>query len=176
MKKIKKIILIIMLILLLAMSMGGMYYFSSQDGNTSSVQSNMVIDIIEEIRDEVTLKNEELIKIKDKIISSLRRYGKSFVVRKAAHFGIYAVIGGVMMIIIYLISKQIIFSACISFALTFLYAVFDEKRQLSVTGRSGSLRDVFIDSSGALLAISILAFIFMFCKGINFILRKYRKN
>lgn len=176
MKKIKKIILIIMLILLLAMSMGGMYYFSSQDGNTSSVQSSMVIDIIEEIRDEVTLKNEELIKIKDKIINNLRGYGKEFVVRKAAHFGIYAVIGGVMMIIIYLISKQIIFSACISFALTFLYAVFDEKRQLSVTGRSGSLRDVFIDSSGALLAISILAFIFMFCKGINFILRKYRKN
>ena len=162
--------------MLLAMSMGGMYYFSSQDGNTSSVQSNMAIEIIDEIRDRVTLQNEELIKIKDKIINRLRGYGKSFVVRKAAHFGIYATIGGLLMIIIYLLSKQIIFSACISFTLAFLYALFDEKRQLTVTGRSGSLRDVFIDSSGALLAISILAFIFMFLKGINFILRKYRKK
>ena len=164
-----------MLIILLAMSMGGMYYFSSQDGNTSSVQSNTVIDIIEEIRDKVTLKNKELIKIKDTIINNLRGYGKSFVVRKAAHFGIYAVIGGTMLIIIYLLSKRVIFSACISFVITFLYAVFDEKRQLSVTGRSGSLRDVFIDSSGALLAISILVFIFMFYKWINLILNKYRK-
>lgn len=176
MKKIKKTIFIMMLIILLAMSMGGMYYFSSQDGSTSSVQSNMVIDIIEEIRDKVTLKNEELIKIKDTIINNLRGYNKSLVVRKAAHFGIYATIGGTMMIIIYLLSKQIIFSACISFTLTFLYAVFDEKRQLGVTGRSGSLRDVFIDSSGALLAISILAFIFMICKSINFILKKSRKG
>lgn len=157
------------------MSMGGMYYFSSQDGNTSSVQSNTVIDIIEEIRDKVTLKNKELIKIKDTIRNNLRGYGKSFVVRKAAHFGIYAVIGGTMMIIIYLLSKRVIFSACISFVITFLYAVFDEKRQISVTGRSGSLRDVFIDSSGALLAISILVFIFMFYKWINLILSKYRK-
>ena len=80
------------------------------------------------------------------------------------------------MMIIYLLSKQIIFSSCISFTLTFLYAVFDEKRQLSVDGRSGSLRDVFIDSSGALLAISTLAFIFMICKGINFIFKKNRKD
>ena len=176
MREIKKTIFVIVLMILLTMSMGGMYYFSSQDGNTSSAQSNMVINIIEEIRDKVTLKNEELIKIKDTIINNLRRYGKSFVVRKAAHFGIYAIIGGTMVIIIYLLSKQVIFSACISFTLAFLYALFDEKRQVSVTGRSGSLRDVFIDSSGALLAISILAFIFMFCKGINFILMKYRKD
>lgn len=176
MKNIKKYIFITILIVLLAMSMGGMYYFSSQDGNTSSVQSNMAIEIIDEIRDRVTLQNEKLIKINEQIINKLRGYGKDFLVRKAAHFGIYATIGGTMMIIIYLLSKQIIFSACISFTLTFLYAVFDEKRQLSVDGRSGSLKDVFIDSSGALLAISILAFIFMICKGVNFVLKKYRKN
>ena len=176
MENIKKYTLIIILIMLLAMSMGGMYYFSSQDGNTSSVHSNMAIEIIDEIRDRVTLQNEKLIKIKDVMINKLRCYGKSFVVRKAAHFGIYATIGGTMMIIIYLLSKQIIFSACISFTLTFLYAVFDEKRQLSVDGRSGSLKDVFIDSSGALLAISTLAFIFMICKMIKFIFKKNRKD
>ena len=156
--------------------MGGMYYFSSQEGSVSSAQSNMAIEIIDKIRDRVTLQNEELIKINEKIVNKLRGYGKSFVVRKAAHFSIYATIGGLMMIIIYLLSKQIIFSSCISFTLTFLYAVFDEKRQLSVDGRSGSLRDVFIDSSGALFAICILAFIFMIFKIINFIFRKKRRR
>lgn len=158
------------------MSMGGMYYFSSQEGSVSSTQSNMVIEVIDKIRDRVTLQNEELIKINEKIINKLRGYGKSFVVRKAAHFSIYATIGGLMMIILYLLSKQIIFSGCISFTLAFLYAVFDERRQLDIDGRSGSLKDVFIDSSGALFAICILAFIFMLFKLINFIFGKKRSN
>ena len=156
--------------------MGGMYYFSSQEGSVSSAQSNIAIEIIDKIRDRVTLQNEKLIIVKDKVVNKLRGYGKSFVVRKAAHFSIYATIGGLMMIIIYLLSKQIIFSGCISFTLAFLYAVFDEKRQLGIDGRSGSLKDVFIDSSGALFAISILAFIFMIFKIINFIFGKKRRH
>ena len=156
--------------------MGGMYYFSSQEGSVSSAQSNIAIEIIDKIRDRVTLQNEKLIIVKDKVVNKLRGYGKSFVVRKAAHFSIYATIGGLMMIIIYLLSKQIIFSGCISFTLAFLYAVFDEKRQLGIDGRSGSLKDVFIDSSGALFAICILAFIFMIFKIINFIFGKKRRH
>ena len=159
-------------ILLLIMSMGTMYYFSSQDGNTSLIQSNRIVDIIEDIRDKVTLQNEDLIKIKNKIKDSLSGYNKNFLVRKAAHFGMYAIIGGIMMIVIYLLSKKVIFSACISFTLTFLYAVFDERRQLSIAGRAGSLLDVFIDSSGALLAIVIISCIFSLCKGFRLIFKR----
>ena len=163
-------------ILLLIMSMGTMYYFSSQDGNTSSVQSHMALNIVEEIRDKVTLKNEDLINIKDKIKNSLKGYSKNVIVRKAAHFGMYAIIGGIMMIIMYSISKQVIFSACISFALTFLYAVFDERRQLNIAGRTGNLTDVFIDSAGAISSIAILSFIFLFCKGFKFIFKRNKDD
>lgn len=163
-------------ILLLIMSMGAMYYFSSQDGDTSSGQSQMAIDVVQDVRDKVTLKDENLIKVKDKVLNYLKQYNKSTLVRKGAHFSIYALIGGFMMIVIYLFSNQVIFSACISFALTFMYAVFDERRQLSVPGRGGSLRDVFIDSSGAMLSIIILSVIFLVFKGLKFIFKRKREE
>ena len=47
-------------ILLLLISMGTMHYFSSQDGSTSKAQSNAVIEIIDDIRDKVTIKNERI--------------------------------------------------------------------------------------------------------------------
>lgn len=167
---------IIFFVLLLTMSMGAMYYFSSQDGNTSSTQSQRVIDIVEEIRERVTLKNENLININNKIRNSLKGYGKEVIVRKAAHFGMYAIIGGTMMIVMYLLSKKILFSAFVSFTLTFLYAVYDETRQIAIDGRSGSLTDVFIDSTGAILSIFILSLIFIFFKGFNFISKKHKED
>ena len=163
-------------ILLLLISITTMYYFSSQDGKTASKQSHIVAEIVDEIRDRVTLKDENLIRLKDKIRDSLKGYKKDIVIRKAAHFGMYIIIGGLMMIVIYLFSKQVIFSACISFAFTFLYAVYDERRQLTIDGRAGSLQDVFIDASGALLAISMLSCIFLFWKGTKFILRRDKEE
>lgn len=164
----------IICILLLITSMATMYYFSSQDGDASSIQSNTVVNIVEEIRDKVTLENETLIKIKNKIKNVLKGHSKNILVRKAAHFTMYAIIGGFMMILIYILSRQVIFSACISFALTLLYAVYDERRQLQILGREGSLTDVFIDSSGALMSILILSCIFLFGKGFKCIFKKFR--
>ena len=82
----------IIYILLLIISMGTMYYFSSQEGSTSKNQSNAVIQLVDEIREKVTLKDERLIKINEAVMGELKKYKKSFVVRKAAHFSIYAVI------------------------------------------------------------------------------------
>lgn len=166
----------IIYILLLIMSMRVMYHFSSQDGTTSTLQSNVVIEIIDEVRDRVVLKDERLIKIKDKIFNKLRQYKKSTIVRKAAHFSIYAVIGGLAMILIYSISKQVFLSACLSFTFAILFAVFDERSQLAVDGRNGSLLDVFIDGSGALVSIIILSILFLTGKGIGYIFGKRDKE
>ena len=62
----------IICILLLVSVLGGMYYFSSQEGDVSSQQSHKVVEIIDKVRDKVTLKDEKLIEIKDKIYSKLR--------------------------------------------------------------------------------------------------------
>ena len=163
-------------ILLLMISMGTMQYFSSQDGSTSKAQSNAVIEIIDDIRDKVTIKNEKLKKINEAVMKELKKHKKSLLVRKAAHFTMYAVIGGTAMLVIYSFSKHIFLSACLSFTLAFLYAVFDERSQMAVDGRSGNFTDVLIDSSGALLAILILSILFMIIKGIKNIFGQKHAN
>ena len=50
--------------ILVVCSIGGMYYFSSQDAQVSGSQSQSVVKIIDKIRDEVTLQDEKLIKFK----------------------------------------------------------------------------------------------------------------
>lgn len=168
----------ILCILLLIMSMGTMYYFSSQDGETSSAQSGTVVEIVDKLfdkaRENITLTDDRLITLKDKIMAELRTYNKEYLVRKAAHFGIYAVIGGLMMLVLYSFSKQVFFSGVIAFVGAFMYAVFDERRQLTISGRSGCITDVFIDSSGALLAILILSALIITGKGIGFIFGRRR--
>ncbi|MEG2195254.1 MAG: VanZ family protein [Terrisporobacter sp.] len=163
-------------ILLLIISMGSMYYFSSQDGTTSSAQSGKVVEIIQEVvneaREKITLTDDRLIDIKDRVLGKLRTYSKVYLVRKAAHFGLYALIAGFMMLLIYLFSKKVIFSGVFSFIITFMYASYDEIRQLSVEGRSGSITDVLIDSSGALTAIIILAMILLTGKGLGFVFKR----
>ena len=159
----------IIYILLLIAAMGLMHYFSTQDGQTSTNQSNAVIEVLDSVRDKVTLKNEKLIKINENIKGRLKRYTKSIVVRKAAHFSMYVVIGSITMIVVYSFSKKVILSASLSFVFSVLYAVFDERSQIAIDGRSGNLVDVFIDGGGAFIAITILSILFFMGK----ILKKF---
>ena len=162
----------IIYILLLIVSMGLMHYFSTQDGQASRNQSNAVIEVLDKVRDKVTLKDERLVKINEIIMGKLKKYKKSTIVRKAAHFSMYALIGGIAMIVIYSFSKKIFLAASVSFILSVLYAVFDEKTQIAVDGRNGNIMDVFIDSSGALVAITILLTSFFMVKTLKKIISK----
>lgn len=145
-------------IMLVIISIGGMYYFSSQNGNVSGNQSQIVVNIIDKVRDKVTLKNQNLIKVQTKIYDKLRKLGsKSYIVRKMAHFIIYALIGISLLLFMYVFSKKLMLSSIIAFILSVTYACYDEYRQISIPGRSGSIKDVFIDSCGALTGI-ILTF------------------
>lgn len=164
----------IIAILLVFVFAGGMYYFSSQDGQTSKEQSNKVVEIIDYIRDKVTLEDEEIIAIKDKVFNKLKQYGtKKYVVRKLAHFSIYFCIGISVSYLIYLFSKKVLLSSFLAFILAFIYACYDEFRQLSVIGRSGSLKDVFIDSLGAFTGV--IVFIAL-TYGIKLIKRAFSKT
>lgn len=163
-------------LLLVVFTMGSMYYFSSQDGVKSKYQSDSVVKIIDKIRDEITLKDERVISIKEKVFNKLKQYGsKSYVVRKLAHFSIYACIGIAMAYVIYLFSKRVLISSFLAFILTAMYAYYDEFRQLSVIGRSGSLKDVFIDSLGAFSGILLFTILAGGIKSIKMIFTK-REN
>ncbi len=74
-------------------------------------------------------------------------------VRKNAHFFIYLVLG--VLVINALKSIKLIDYEYIIFSIVIciLYAVTDEAHQIFIPGRSGQIRDVLIDSIGALVGI-----------------------
>ena len=77
----------------------------------------------------------------------------SFLTRKSAHIIAYLMLG----LIIYSIIKTYNLTSrrtiVLSIMLAFLYAVFDEIHQLFVPGRSGEIRDVFIDTAAASIGV-----------------------
>lgn len=77
-----------------------------------------------------------------------------FVVRKSAHMFLYFVLA----ILIYLTiqNKYKIKAYLISFILAAIYACTDELHQLFVQGRSGEIKDVLVDSSGALIGLIVI--------------------
>lgn len=85
----------------------------------------------------------------------------SFVVRKLAHFSVYALLGFSLMLHIAQIEKKIAVRLpwLWSWAAGTLYAASDEFHQGFVAGRGPSLRDVMIDSSGVIAGTLLLLWI-----------------
>ncbi len=87
------------------------------------------------------------------------------VVRKIAHFAIYAALGFFLMLSacsFYLENKQKIkrdVAMAFSLGVSLIYAASDEFHQLFVEGRSGSFRDVCIDFCGALVGVLFAIFV-----------------
>ena len=89
------------------------------------------------------------------------------IIRKAAHFTIYAALGMSVFISVKLLIKKkktVVFAVATIYCM--LYAVSDEIHQLSSTGRSCEIRDMLIDTAGAvtgmlflLIAIVIIKYI-----------------
>ena len=91
----------------------------------------------------------------------INHFGKNsvtdFIVRKLAHFSEYVGLCFLASNAIYQLSKR--FIPLYSCALTSFYAISDEFHQLFIPGRAGQIRDVCIDSTGALIMILIIYFI-----------------
>ena len=77
-------------------------------------------------------------------------------IRKLAHFSIYLILGFLFSNAYYQSGfKKFSKYIPLAFVSSAVYASTDEFHQLFVSGRSGELRDVLIDSSGAFLGILI---------------------
>lgn len=83
-----------------------------------------------------------------------------FLVRKSAHIFLYFVLAILMFILLTSFSYKQGERIAIVFLSCFFYACTDEIHQLFIEGRSGELRDVFIDSIGILLGIFLCTFVF----------------
>lgn len=122
--------------------------FSSQDAKQSSGVSEKVSkDIVN-----ITRKNESE-QVKKRIAKSIEPG-----IRKIAHFSIYTVVGLLLMSLFFTYKLSINKKIIISLIIGFIYACSDELHQTFVSGRSGEVRDVLIDTSGVFLGTCIIYF------------------
>ncbi len=80
-------------------------------------------------------------------------------VRKAAHFTEFALLGALIMIFLSTFDIKRISCALISVTGSAVYAAFDEFHQLFVSGRSGQIHDVLLDTCGAVFGVSLVCLI-----------------
>lgn len=132
------------------------FNLSAENAKTSSKTSgrfvNVVINIL--IPDYGDLSESEQLEIRENF---------QFVIRKTAHFTIYGVLGVLAFLSVATYKKIPFRYRLISPAtICLLYSISDELHQRLVPGRSGEIRDVFIDFCGSLLGIIFVALISRF--------------
>lgn len=115
------------------------FYFSSQNGPESASQSSRFARLLQPWLDEKTA---------------------TFVVRKGAHFTIYLLMGFCVHRSLLAWNVQNAWSIAAAAGICMLYATSDEFHQTFVAARSGSLRDILIDTSGGLCGSLISWLIF----------------
>ena len=136
------------------------FYLSSQNAAISSETSGSVIETVADIfyPDFSEFSDEK----QAEIISSLQ-----FIVRKAAHFSLYAVLGVLSFLsVISYRDLKYKFRILLSAVICLIYAASDEFHQLFVSGRSAEIRDVCIDFCGSLIAITVLALLSRYIKSV----------
>lgn len=138
----KKIVLWILVILTCLTIFG----FSATEGSESNKQSEVVTEKIEHIVTEVTHK-----KPSENTIKNIHIF-----VRKQGHFNEFALLG----LLVFLLTRCYDFSVKKSLVITlsfiFFYACTDEIHQLFIEGRTGCVKDVFIDFSGGVVGTGIV--------------------
>ena len=144
----KKTISFIVLILWMIV----IFSFSSADANKSTGTSDKVITTMIEIKDKIT-NNETPNNEKEIIVKN-----SSFYVRKIAHITEYLILGFLMFNLLKQYSVTNIYYAI---GLSILYSCTDEFHQLFINGRSGSIRDILIDSIGILIGTYLYKLLFI---------------
>ena len=122
--------------------MGFIFYLSSQDGNTSGHLSGGLSEVLYSILQwlRIPLSEETF----------------HFILRKGAHFTAYLLLG--LLFAFWQDAKTLKeYLLCLFFS--FLYALSDELHQRFVPGRSGELRDVLIDTTGAFTGLLLLSIV-----------------
>lgn len=148
--------IIITLIPVLAV-MGTIFYFSSQTADASTVTSggfvetamNLIEKLFGELGDKYTTVENTV----------------TFIVRKAAHFLEFAALGFFLNLHLGTWVKRK--PRLWSFLVSVLYACSDEFHQNFVSERAMQLRDVFVDSAGALAGIIGCVIIILIVKRIK---------
>lgn len=163
--KAKKIVLFIVIILSL-LCMCIIFYFSSQNnGDTNILSKNVTRKIAETIFSDFKIMNAD---IQNTITSQLNLF-----IRKTAHFSLYFLMSMTIYFVFAIWKKRYLISGIISVSFSFIYAILDEFHQSLVPGRTPLVKDVIIDTSGAILGT---IFSFMIICSVKFILEKIKSH
>lgn len=129
-KKIIKILLVIIWMLVI-------FFFSNEPATESSKLSNSFIKhTISKI-------------LHDDSSKTIEKYTKP--VRKTAHFCVYLILGLLVLNCFDINKKYILYALLICF----IYSISDEVHQFFISGRSCEVFDVFIDTFGSMIGITI---------------------
>lgn len=134
-------------LLLAILWMGTIFYLSNQPAEISTAQSGGVIELLSNIP------------IIGSLVSAMMEVDiAQFIIRKAAHMSAFCILAILWFLAIYKPNNNIKSTSMKAFTFTVIYACTDEIHQLFVQGRSGEIRDVMIDSTGALIGTIIIYF------------------
>ncbi len=138
------------------------FFHSAKNATQSTAASDPIAQAVYSVivPDETVITVEQRIEIMDKI---------QLFVRKSAHFLIYAALGfsffASLTTHFVTLKNKFILSQVFSSA----YAASDEFHQLFVEGRAGTVKDVLLDSAGALFGI-------LLCFAATLIIKKIKKG
>ncbi|MDX8363735.1 VanZ family protein [Cytobacillus sp. IB215665] len=119
------------------------FYLSSQVEEQSDNLSTNITKVIIESAEKVSPQSE------------FSLYKMNRLVRKNAHFIAYLVLGMLVVFALRSSGKSGLKSFGVALMICVLYAISDELHQLFVPGRGAQMRDVIIDSAGAIVGISM---------------------
>ena len=118
-------------IILVIIWMSIIFIFSSFNSDTSTEQSNTIVNIIANL---FNINNIELL---------------SLIIRKIAHFMEYFILGVLVLNMLRYTNKSI----TLGIIICILYALSDELHQILTPGRTFKIYDIIIDSLGSVIAI-----------------------
>lgn len=148
----------IIFILVLIATFFIIFNFSEQNGEESGNISRKVTEFIVEI---VSKTKTMDFKLKLHYIEKLHP-----IIRKLAHFSIYAVVGFSVMGFMCTFNIRNMLKVIISFGVGVTYAISDEIHQYFIPDRGPSIIDVGIDSMGVLTGIFLLVILIIFFEAI----------
>lgn len=140
-KRTSKKVIILWAMVILWMTI--IFWFSNQPVHQSDELSRGITRVIVEVIEKVATDD-------DFDISSFNH-----IVRKNAHFLIYLILGVLVSSALKSSGVIGIRNVLISILICILYAMSDEYHQLFVPGRGGQIKDVMIDSAGAIVGVSV---------------------
>lgn len=150
----------VILIILLCCTFSIIFGFSSQTGTKSAGISRKITEII--------TSNVKSIQEKSKIEKEQIMKKIEHIVRKLAHFSIYALVGILVMLLCKTYNLKNLDRIAITMIISIIYATSDEIHQIFVNGRGPMFTDVLIDTFGAFMGMSVV----LMCSQIKDVLNK----